>query len=116
MTQHYGLNDGRVVINSLAKAIEIDEIYNFAAHYYTAKAYLNLGKKQVEDYKHKALQSLMDTSNRVSELISYLTTMSISVARSGVGGDNELFKQVSNKVAFFKEFALRIEEAIRGSD
>lgn len=114
VTQHYGLQDGRVVINALSKAIEADDIYNFAAHYYTAKAYLNMGKKQVEDYKNKALDSLMETGNRVSELLAYLTAMSIVVAKSGTSttSDNELFKQIINKVHFFKEFKQKIETAI----
>ncbi len=97
-------------INILKKAIEIDDIYNLAAHYYTAKCLLSLGKKNDEDYKSNAIAELIETANRTSELIAYLTAMSISLAHDI--DDNEPLKQTTVKISFLKTFSASIQKAI----
>jgi hypothetical protein len=55
----------------------------------------------------------METANRVNEIISYLTAMNISVAGFGINEGNELLKQVTTKIDFFKSFTKHIESAIK---
>ena len=70
-----------LINTALSKAtMDIDNIYSFAAHYYMAKSYLN---SDSDNYKNKTVESLMETANRVNEIISYLTAMNISVAGFG---------------------------------
>jgi hypothetical protein len=100
-----------LINTALSKAtMDIDNIYSFAAHYYMAKSYLN---SDSDNYKNKTVESLMETANRVNEIISYLTAMNISVAGFGINEGNELLKQVTTKIDFFKSFTKRIESAIK---
>lgn len=113
----YAQNEHRtwfgLIKDPFSKAIAIDDIYTFAAHYYRAKACLDRGSDGDENYKNKAVGSLMEAGNRISEIISYLTAMNISVTSSGVNASNELLKQVTTKIDFFKTFTKHIESAIK---
>ena len=111
----HGLYEKRTWFGSINTALskatmDIDNIYSFAAHYYMAKSYLN---SDSDNYKNKTVESLMETANRVNEIISYLTAMNISVAGSGINEGNELLKQVTTKIDFFKSFTKHIEAAIK---
>ena len=94
----------------LKQAIEHDDIYNLAAHYYSAKCYLRLGKEYDSDYKSKACEELMETANRTNELIAYLTAMSISLAEDTQ--DNDALQQTTNKIMFLKGFAESVQKAL----
>ncbi|MCC8399062.1 MAG: hypothetical protein LN563_00505, partial [Rickettsia endosymbiont of Platyusa sonomae] len=110
--QHFGISNPWTVLVALSKATSIDDIYNFPAYYYAAKCWLDIGPKDEKNYKNKAIESLMDAGNRLSEILSYLTAMSVSVA-SKTGSDNELLHQITTKIGFFKSFFDHIQSAIK---
>lgn len=111
---HAGASDGQDRINFLKPAIDIDDIYNFAAHYYTAQGWLQVGVKGCKDYKNNIITELLETANRVSELLSYLTAMNISVTQdtSEANKNSELLRQITAKLGFFQTFAESIQKAI----
>ncbi|WP_425363535.1 hypothetical protein [Candidatus Tisiphia endosymbiont of Hybos culiciformis] len=110
--QHYGLSDSGSILRTLSKATDIDDIYNFAAHYYTAECFINRGPENDDNYKNNAISSLLETGNRLSEILSYLTAMATTVA-SSTSADNQLLKQVTTKIGFFKSLYDHINSAIK---
>ncbi|WP_425361534.1 hypothetical protein [Candidatus Tisiphia endosymbiont of Ceraclea dissimilis] len=52
---YYGLSDSGAILRTLGKATDIDDIYNFAAHYYTAECFINRGPENDENYKSNAI-------------------------------------------------------------
>ncbi|WP_341753018.1 MULTISPECIES: hypothetical protein [unclassified Candidatus Tisiphia] len=109
---YYGLSDSGAILRTLGKATNIDDIYNFAAHYYTAECFINRGPENDENYKSNAISSLLETGNRLSEILSYLTAMATTVATS-TSADNELLKQITTKIGFFKSFYEHINSALK---
>lgn len=111
---HAGASDGQDRINFLKPAIDIDDVYNFASHYYTAQGWLQVGVKGCKDYKNNIITELLETANRVSELLSYLTAMNISVTQdtSEANKNSELLRQITSKLGFFQTFAESIQKAI----
>jgi hypothetical protein len=111
---HVGCSDGAATIEHLKAAIGIDDIYNFAAHYYTAQAWLQVGPKGDKEYKAKTIESLFETQNRIAELLSYLGAMNIAVASvdGTIDKENELVRQAAAKLGFFQSFAESLEKAV----
>ena len=101
---------GSIIKDPFSKVVAIDDIYTFAMHYYKAKSHLD---SRNGNYKNRVVESLMATGHRVNEIISYLTAMNISVAGPGVNVGNELLKQITTKIDFFKSFTKHIESAIK---
>ena len=83
-----------------AKIISI--IYLFLIHFilkFVLITVIYIGPQYEKNYKNKAIESLIEAGNRLSELLSYLTAMSVSVANK-TGSDNELLQQITTKIGF----------------
>ncbi len=103
-------SEGKSLIKMLTPAIAIDDIYNFAAHYYTAKGWLDVGYKGDSDYKNHTLTHLTETKNRVEEIILYLKSMCIKISADPKA---DLWGQVNGKIGFFQTLVVHVDSAIK---
>lgn len=109
LTKYFASNSKiAVMLPIIDKATSVGDIYNFPAHYYRAKAWID---HKGESYKNNAIYSLQESVNRVSEIIPFLTSMQISVSSSSTI-ESELSEQISAKVQFLKSFIENIEKIV----